>query len=85
MRAPLLIALLALSIVAMPFAIQAGQARAVPQVGMLLPVQRADYDETKDPNKVVFMDGLQALGYVEGKNIHVELRVPRKPEDELIE
>ena len=28
-----------------------------------------------------FMDGLQALGYVEGKSIHVELRRPRKPED----
>jgi putative ABC transport system substrate-binding protein len=27
------------------------------------------------------MDGLQALGYIEGKNIHVEIRVPRKPED----
>ena len=27
------------------------------------------------------MEGLQALGYVEGKNIHVEVRVPRKPED----
>jgi putative tryptophan/tyrosine transport system substrate-binding protein len=27
------------------------------------------------------MDGLQALGYVEGKNIHIELRIPRKPED----
>jgi putative tryptophan/tyrosine transport system substrate-binding protein len=27
------------------------------------------------------MDGLQALGYVEGKNIHIELRRPRKPED----
>jgi putative ABC transport system substrate-binding protein len=28
-----------------------------------------------------FKDGLQALGYVEGKNIHVEWRVPRKPEE----
>ena len=28
-----------------------------------------------------FKDGLQALGYVEGKNIHLELRVPRKPEE----
>jgi putative ABC transport system substrate-binding protein len=66
---------------AMPVAVQAGQARAVPEVGLLTPVQRADYDEAKDPLKAAFMDGLQALGYVEGKNIHVEVRVPRKPED----
>jgi putative ABC transport system substrate-binding protein len=50
-------------------------------VGLLLPVQRSDYDEAKDPNKAAFIDGLQAFGYVEGKNIHVELRVPKKPED----
>jgi putative ABC transport system substrate-binding protein len=31
--------------------------------------------------RAAFLDGLQALGYVEGKNIHVELRVPRKSED----
>jgi putative tryptophan/tyrosine transport system substrate-binding protein len=81
MRAPLRITFLALAIVATPLAVHAGQTSAVPQVGMLLPLQRADYDETKDPNKAVFMDGLQALGYVDGKNIHVEVRVPRKPED----
>jgi putative ABC transport system substrate-binding protein len=80
MRTPMLITVL-LYIVAMPVVVQAGQARAVPEVGILLPVQRPDYDEEKDPNKPVFMDGLQALGYIEGKNIHVELRAPRKPED----
>jgi putative ABC transport system substrate-binding protein len=52
----------------------------VPEVGVLLPVQ-PDYDDATDPNKAAFMDGLQALGYVNGKNIHVEVRVPRKPED----
>ena len=81
MRAPMLITVLVLSIVAVPVAAQAGQARAVPEVGLLLPVQRSDYDEAKDPNKAAFIDGLQAFGYVEGKNIHVELRAPRKPED----
>ena len=81
MRAPMLITVFLLYMVAMPVAVQAGQAKAVPEVGVLLPVQRADYDEAKDPNMAAFMEGLQALGYVEGKNIHVELRVPRKPED----
>jgi putative ABC transport system substrate-binding protein len=52
----------------------------LPEVGVLLPVQRADTD-VMNPLKAALMDGLQALGYVEGKNIHVELRVPRKPED----
>ena len=81
MRVPMLITILLLSLDATPVAIHAEQARAVPQVGVLLPVQRADYDDAKDPLKTAFMDGLQALGYVEGKNIHVEVRVPRKPED----
>ena len=81
MRAPMLIAVLLLYVVGMPVAAQAGQAKSVPQVGFLLPVQRADYDEAKDPNKAAFMDGLRALGYVDGKNIHVEIRAPRKPED----
>jgi putative tryptophan/tyrosine transport system substrate-binding protein len=81
MRAPMLITILLFSSTATPVAIHAEQARAVPQVGVLLPVQRADYDDAKDPLKTAFLDGLQALGYVEGKNIHVEVRVPRKPED----
>ena len=81
MRTPMLITVLLLYIVAMPVVVQAGQARAVPEVGILLPIQRGDYDGEKDPNKVAFMGGLEELGYVEGKNIHVELRVPRKPED----
>jgi putative ABC transport system substrate-binding protein len=81
MRAPMLITAFLVYVFAMPVAVQAGQARAVPEVGLLTPVQRADYDEAKDPLKAAFMDGLQALGYVEGKNIHVEVRVPRKPED----
>jgi putative ABC transport system substrate-binding protein len=81
MRAPMLITVLVLSSVARPAGTRAEQARAMPEVGVLLPMQRADFDEEKDPNKATFMRGLQALGYVEGKNVHVELRAPRKPED----
>jgi putative ABC transport system substrate-binding protein len=81
MRAPVLIAAFVLCRVAMPVAMQAEQAKGVPQIGYLPPVQRADYDPTKDPLKAAFLDGLREFGYVEGKNIHVEFRAPRKPED----
>jgi putative tryptophan/tyrosine transport system substrate-binding protein len=78
MRAPMLIAITVLYFVAMPVPVQAGQARAVAEVGFLGPGGRA---EVVDSFKAAFMDGLQALGYVEGKNIHVEFRIVRKPED----
>jgi putative ABC transport system substrate-binding protein len=81
MRAPMLTAVFVLGSLAMPVAIQAEQPKGVPQVGFLTVVQRADYDPTKDPYNAALLDGLQALGYVEGKNIHVEFRAPRKPED----
>jgi putative tryptophan/tyrosine transport system substrate-binding protein len=81
MRAPMLTAVILLCGVAMPVGIKAERAKGMPQVGFLSYVQRADYDPTKDPFKAALLDGLQALGYVEGKNIHVEFRAPRKPED----
>src|SRR6516225_4384327 len=81
MRAPMLITAFLVYFLAMPAAIQAGQARTVPEVGVLLPVVRADKEEAMNSLNTALMDGLKALGYVEGKNIHVELRVPRKPED----
>jgi putative tryptophan/tyrosine transport system substrate-binding protein len=80
MRAPMLITAFLLSI-AIPVAVQAGEARAVAQVGFLSAVRSTDYDKAKDPLWAAFKDGLQALGYVEGKNIHLELLVPKKPED----
>lgn len=81
MRVPMLTAVFVLCSVAISGAIQAEQARKVPQVGFLTVLQRANYDPTKDPYNAALLDGLQALGYVEGKNIHVEFRAPRKPED----
>lgn len=82
MRAPMLLtAVFVLCSVTPPFAVQAEQPKGVPQVGFLSYVQRADYDPTKDPFKAALLEGLQALGYVEGKNIHVEFRAPRRPED----
>jgi len=81
MRVPMLITAFLVHIFAMPVAVQAGQAHAVPEVGFLGVIPRPDYDEAKDPFKAAFIDGLRALGYVEGKNIHVAWPVPRKPED----
>jgi putative ABC transport system substrate-binding protein len=80
MRAPTLVTVLLLCIFTMPVTVQAGQA-SMPEVGFLGVVVRPDYDEAKDPFKAAFIDSLRAHGYVEGKNIHVEWRLPRKPED----
>ena len=81
MRAPMLITAFLVYVFVMPVAVQAGQARAMPEVGVLSPVVRADKEEVMNSLNAALMEGLQALGYVEGKNIHVELRMPRKPED----
>jgi len=75
------IAAIALWIVGMPAAVQAEQPKRLPQVGFLFIVPRADYDPAKDPLRDALLEGLKALGYVEGKNIHVDYRVPRKPEE----
>jgi len=64
----------------MPAAVQAEQPKRLPQVGVLIPVARADYDPAKDPLKDALLEGLKTFGYVEGKNIHVDYRVPRRPE-----
>ena len=81
MRAPMLITAFLVYVFVMPVAVQAGQARTVPEVGVLWAPVRADKEEVMKSLNAALMEGLQALGYVEGKNIHVELRMPRKPED----
>ena len=60
MRAPTLVTVFLLSIFTMPVTVQAGQARAVPEVGFLGVVARPDYDEAKDPFKAAFIDGAGA-------------------------
>ena len=76
------IAAMALCVVGMPATVQAEQPKRIPQIGFLGLVARADYDPAaKDPIKDGLLEGLNALGYVEGKNIHVDYRVPRKPEE----
>jgi putative tryptophan/tyrosine transport system substrate-binding protein len=82
MRAfPTFIAAISLWVVGIPAAVAAEQPQRVPQVGFLEAMVRADFDPAKDPIKDALLEGLQALGYVEGRNIHVEYRVPRKPDD----
>lgn len=81
MRVATLIAVFVLGRVAMPIATQAQQPKGLPQVGYLAAIQRAGSDLTKNPLKAAFLDGLREFGYVEGKNIHVEFRQPRKPEE----
>ena len=79
---PTFIAAIALWIVGMPAVVQAEQPSRLPQVGYLNQVVRPDYDPAaKDPFKDAVLEGLKALGYVEGKNIHVDFRVPRKPQE----
>src|SRR5262249_23966944 len=79
---PTFIAAIALWIVGMPAVAQAEQPKRLPQVGYLNQVVRPDYDPAaKDPFKDAVLEGLKALGYVEGKNIHVDFRVPRKPQE----
>src|SRR5246127_1181682 len=69
-------------LVGIPVAVQAEQPAHLAQVGFLHPLVRADYDPAaKDPFRDSVMEGLKALGYVEGKNIHVDFRVPRKTQE----
>src|SRR5215469_1250584 len=83
MRArPTFIAAIGLWLVGIPAAVLAEQPKHLPQVGFLHPLVRADYDPAaKDPLKDALLEGLNALGYFEGKNIHVDYRVPRKTEE----
>src|SRR6516162_3484635 len=75
------IAAIALWLVGMPAAVQAEQPKRLPQVGYLFIVPRADYDPVKDPLRDALLEGLKTLGYVEGKNIHVDWLVQRKTEE----
>ncbi len=82
MRAcPTFIAAISLWVFGIPAAVAAEQPQRVPQIGFLEAMVRADYDPAKDPIKDALLEGLQALGYFEGKNIHIEYRVSRKPDD----
>ena len=82
MRAsPIFIAAIALWAVAMPAAVQAEQPKHLPQLGLLLPPPPAGLDPVNNPFSQAMLEGLKALGYVEGQSIHLELRIATKPEE----
>jgi putative tryptophan/tyrosine transport system substrate-binding protein len=82
MRAsPIFIAAIALWAVAMPAAVQAEQPKRLPQLGLLLPPPPAGLDPVNNPFSQAMLEGLKALGYVEGQSIHLELRIATKPEE----
>jgi putative tryptophan/tyrosine transport system substrate-binding protein len=74
------IAAIALWVVGMPAAVQAEQPKRLPQVGLLLPPPPVGTPEN-NPLSDAMMEGLKKLGYVEGQNIHIELRIARKPDE----
>lgn len=76
-----LIAALVVCVVALPLAAAAQQSAPVPQIGFLGTVARVGYDQTKDRQLEAFREGLQALGYVDGKNIRIDYRIPKTPEE----
>jgi putative ABC transport system substrate-binding protein len=82
MQAPrIFIAATALWVVAMPAAVQAEQPKRLPQVGLLLPPPPAGMNPANNPFSVAMLEGLKALGYVEGQSIHFDLRIAEKSED----
>jgi putative tryptophan/tyrosine transport system substrate-binding protein len=77
----IVIAAIALWIVAVPVAVQAEQPKRVPQVGLLVPPPPAGYDPANNPYSQAMLGGLQALGYVEGQSIHIDLRLATNAEE----
>jgi putative ABC transport system substrate-binding protein len=65
----------------MPAAVQAEQPKRLPQVGLLVPPPPAGQDPANNPLSEAMLEGLKALGYVEGQSIQIDLRVARKPEE----
>jgi putative ABC transport system substrate-binding protein len=65
---------LAGGLLAAPLAAEAQQARKMPRIGVIVPVEPASSTE---PNVAAFRQGMRSLGYVEGQNIAVEYRYAR--------
>jgi putative ABC transport system substrate-binding protein len=59
--------------------LHAEQPKRLPQVGLLLPPPPGGLDPMDNPFSRAMLGGLQALGYVEGQSIHLEVRIVTKP------
>jgi putative ABC transport system substrate-binding protein len=68
-----------LSLLAVPLAAEAQQAGKIPRIGFLGPGPIADWSE----DRAIFLDGLRALGYIEGQNISIEWRFTASGYDRL--
>jgi putative tryptophan/tyrosine transport system substrate-binding protein len=77
----IVIAAIALWAVVMPAVVQAEQPKRVPQIGLLVPPPGGGYDPANNPFSRAMLGGLQALGYVEGQSIHIDLRLATNPEE----
>jgi putative tryptophan/tyrosine transport system substrate-binding protein len=58
--------------IAWPLAARAQQSERMPRVGVLIPLTASD-PEAK-PRAAAFMQGLGELGWIDGKNVHIEYR-----------
>ena len=68
----------ALGVLAVPVVARAQSASDMPRIGLLSPASPLS---TRSPSHEAFRQGLRELGYVEGKNITIELRTAEgKPE-----
>ena len=70
----LLIVALGLGILAAPLAAHGQPPAKIPRIGYLV---LAPLAEKPSPERAAFLEGLRALGYVEGKNIAIEYRSAR--------
>jgi len=75
-RRKTILALVSLGVV--PFALRAQQADGVPRIGYLTV-------DNPEPNFGYFKEGLQKLGYQDGRNIRIEFRNAEGKEDRLAE
>jgi putative ABC transport system substrate-binding protein len=67
------------SLLTLPLAIEAQQASKVPRIGYLV----QNYAETSQRPLAAFREGLRELGWVEGKNIVIEVRFAEGRVDQL--
>ena len=67
------------SLLTLPLAIEAQQASKVPRIGYLV----QNYAETSQRPLAAFREGLRELGWVEGKNIVIEVRFAEGSVDQL--